>query len=100
MIRKQMLTSDSPDARLAKCAMPKLFKAQFRHASHYKNILLTANQLYEQGGIALQQGLSLLYSEWDNIEAGHTWAEAHASENKTAASLCSSYQIVGGHVLS
>ncbi len=72
---------------------------QQRHAEYYQSVLHEADALYEQGGEALKGGLALVDREWHNIEAGHTWATAHAEHDRAARELCSSYPDAGRYVL-
>ena len=65
--------------------------AQQRHAAHYKDVAAAADQLYLQGGESIQQGLALFDLEWNNIQAGHTWAEENAQQDKVALKLCDDY---------
>jgi tetratricopeptide (TPR) repeat protein len=73
--------------------------AQRRQAGHYKDILAATDGLYLQGGESLKKGLTLFDLEWGNIQAGQAWATAHASEDKTAAQLCSQYPGAGAYCL-
>ena len=70
-----------------------------RHALHYLEVLWATSRFYEQGGEALHQGLALFDREWDNIQAGHSWAVAHSSEDEEAAMLCSDYPHAGAYFL-
>ena len=70
-----------------------------RMAEHYLNVLIAARTLYDQGGETLKQGLTLFDDEVENIQAGQSWAEAHALEERAAASLCCEYPLAGGAVL-
>jgi tetratricopeptide (TPR) repeat protein len=78
---------------------PERSVCQQRHAEYYQSVLHEADALYEQGGEALKSGLSLVDREWHNIEAGHTWATAHAEHDRAARELCSSYPDAGRYVL-
>jgi tetratricopeptide (TPR) repeat protein len=49
---------------------------QKRFATHYKNVLAAANELYLEGGESLLHGLALFDLEWGNIQAGHAWVAA------------------------
>lgn len=46
---------------------------QKRFATHYKDVLAAANELYKEGDESLLRGLALFDLEWSNIEAGHAW---------------------------
>jgi len=52
--------------------------SQKRFATHYKDVLAAANELYKEGGASLLHGLALFDLEWGNIQAGHTWVAAQA----------------------
>ena len=73
--------------------------ASQRHAAHYVTVLRAADELYEQGGEAIQRGLALFDLEQKNIEAGQAWAEKHANENKRALELCDDYSTWGYMIL-
>lgn len=70
-----------------------------RQATHYATALRGANELYMQGGEALQRGLALFDLEWGNIQVGQAWAAANAERNQTAAKLCSDYPDAGSDIL-
>ena len=69
--------------------------AQQRHAARFHDVLGTASQLYLGGGAQMMLGLALFDLEWDNIQAGQAWAEAHTEETDSAATLCSEYSNAG-----
>jgi tetratricopeptide (TPR) repeat protein len=73
--------------------------AEHRHAKYYLEVLRTTSELYKQGGDALLQGLALFDREWDNIQAGHSWAVAHADQDEEAARWCSEYPQAGAYCL-
>ena len=60
--------------------------AQQRHAEHFKDVLSSATDLY-QNGDALS-GLRKFDMERMNIEAGWAWAKDNLAGNNSAASLC------------
>jgi len=53
--------------------------SQKRFATHYKDVLAAAKDLYKDGGKSLLRGLSLFDLEWGNIQAGHAWVTAQAN---------------------
>ena len=61
------------------------FIAQRRHAEHYRHVLDAAGISYDRSGEGIVHGLALFDLEWNNIEAGQTWAVAHSPQ------LCSTY---------
>jgi tetratricopeptide (TPR) repeat protein len=63
--------------------------AQQRHAEHFKEVLSSATDLY-QNGDALS-GLRKFDLERMNIDAGWAWAKGNLARNDAAASLCNSY---------
>jgi tetratricopeptide (TPR) repeat protein len=79
--------------------MPTLNQAQVRHAQHYLALLHAANELYQQGGDALKNGLSLSELEWSNIQIGQAWSEANAEKDDTATELCMAYSRAGVDLL-
>src|SRR5215216_6221635 len=71
-----------------------------RHATHYREVLAAANNLYLQGGEALARGLALLDLEWSNIQAGHTWvADQGVEADEDLAQLGMTYPYAGVDVL-
>ena len=70
-----------------------------RHAEHYQTVLATANDLYLQGGEYIGQGVALFDLEVENIQAGHTWAVAHAETHPTATRLTRDYPGYGASLL-
>jgi hypothetical protein len=45
-------------------------EAYLLHATHYKDVAGTADQVYVQGGESITRGLTLFDQEWLNIQAG------------------------------
>jgi tetratricopeptide (TPR) repeat protein len=73
---------------------------QKRHATHYRDVLITVDDLYLQGGHAMAGGLALFDLEWANIQAGHAWVSAHDIEaDKDIAVLAMSYPHAGLSVI-
>jgi len=62
---------------------------QHRHAKHYKEVLSSATELYENGDVLA--GLRKFDLERMNIEAGWAWAKKNFAGNDAAASLCCGY---------
>jgi len=77
----------------------RLAQAALRHAAHYARVLAGVDDLYLEGGEAIQVGLDLFDAEWDNIRAGQAWAMAHSGEREEAARLCSDFPDAGPHIL-
>jgi tetratricopeptide (TPR) repeat protein len=73
--------------------------ASKRHCKHYLAVLQTANDFYTRGGEAVVKGLELFDLEWPNIQAGQTWASAHADEDDIAADYCCRYPFDGAYCL-
>ncbi len=84
------------DARLSEADRATVQK---RHAMYSVTVLQAANTLYKQGGEAQKRGLDKFDLEWDNIQVGQAWAEAHTEADDTAAKLCNSYPHAGTHLL-
>jgi tetratricopeptide (TPR) repeat protein len=73
---------------------------QKRFATHYRNVLGAATDLYLEGGEALLRGLALFDLEWGNIRAGHAWVVAQAdAADPDVAQLRMSYPDAGIDVL-
>ena len=73
---------------------------QKRFATHYKEVLAAANELYKEGGEWLLRGLALFDLEWGNIQEGNAWVAAHAdTAGADVAWLAMSYPNVGAYVL-
>src|SRR6185369_2271865 len=79
--------------------MTSLHTAHLRHAMYHEIVLRTAEQLYEQGGEAINNGLELLDLEWANIKLAQAWAEKYSKNDFRAAKLCSDYSNVGEYSL-
>jgi tetratricopeptide (TPR) repeat protein len=73
---------------------------QKRFATHYKNVLAAAKELYKEGGESLLRGLALFDLEWGNIQAGHAWVAAQADPaDADVARLGMTYPDAGVYVL-
>ena len=73
---------------------------QKRFATHYKDVLAAANELYLEGGESLLRGLALFDLEWGNIQAGHAWVAAQAdAADADVARLGMTYPDAGVYVL-
>lgn len=70
-----------------------------QHAFHFLFVLNQATILYEQGGPATTEGLTLFDRERTNIETGQRWASEH-QRSMAAAKLVVFYGSVGAGVLS
>ncbi len=73
--------------------------AALSHARHYLEVIRSADDLYERGGESMMRGLALFDLELGNIEAGQSWAAAHAESDREAARLCSEYPDRGTYTL-
>lgn len=84
-----------------------LYAASLRHATHYKDVLSTSNDLYQKGGDSVLRGLALFDAEWSNIQTGQAWAAAQLSPTPrsfsandiAAIQLCAIYPDAGVDVL-
>jgi tetratricopeptide (TPR) repeat protein len=73
---------------------------QKRFATHYKNVLAAAKELYKEGGESLLRGLALFDLEWGNIQSGHAWVAAQAdAADADVDQLGIAYPDAGAHVL-
>ena len=74
---------------------------QKHFATHYRNVLAAANELYKKGGESVLRGLALFDLEWGNIQAGHAWVAAQTDEVDTdVVRLGMTYPNAGTYVLS
>ncbi len=74
---------------------------QKRFATHYKDVLAAAKELYIEGGEWLLRGLALFDLEWSNIQAGHAWVAAQAgAADEDVDRLGMAYPDAGVYVLS
>jgi len=71
-----------------------------RHAVYYQTVCGAADEFYARGGEWLLRGLGLFDLEWDNVEAGHRWAEENAAGNRRALELCDDYPAGCASILS
>ena len=76
-----------------------LTAAHLRLARHYEQVARAADDLYNQGGDKVLQGLALFDLEWPHIRAGQAWAAAHAEDDAVAALLCILYPDAAAHFL-
>jgi hypothetical protein len=74
--------------------------AALKHALHFAQVLGTANELFQAGGDALQQGLALFDREWTNIMAGQRTATVSIEAWTSAAGMAALYPALGAHILS
>jgi tetratricopeptide (TPR) repeat protein len=65
--------------------------ARLRHATHYQNVLASANNLYLEDGRGIARGLEMFDLERANIEAGQAWMISQADSDNEIARLCLSY---------
>ncbi len=75
----------------------------YLHATHYLELLRSANALYRSGGEASKVGLALFDTEWENVRSGQYFAAsrlAEDSEDAEAARLVSGYADAGWELLS
>jgi tetratricopeptide (TPR) repeat protein len=72
--------------------------AALRHARHYLEVIRIASGLYVQGGESMMRGLAFFDLEWGNIQAGQSWAAAHAQSDLEAATLCNDYPSYGNDI--
>jgi tetratricopeptide (TPR) repeat protein len=75
------------------------YAAQQQHAQHFLDVTWKTDQLYKEGGASFDAALALFDREWENIDAGQTWAATHAAQNDDAARLCSNYPYIAVHAI-
>jgi len=73
--------------------------ASLMHAQYYAGLLLRADQLYDQGGAHLEDGLRIFDDNWKNIEIGQKWSAKSADFDEAAASLSSEFPERGARCL-
>ncbi len=74
---------------------------QKRFATHYRDVLAAADELYLEGNESLLRGLALFDLEWGNIQAGHAWVAAQAdAADADVTRLGMTYPDAGAYVLS
>lgn len=74
-------------------------KARLYHARHYRDVLAAADELYGKGGDSITKALEIFDTEWPNIRAGQAWAAANIADSDDITDLCSSYPVVGWHLI-
>jgi len=110
LLRRSLVLYDDTTARYRLHDLARLFAdarlsveersaGQMHHATHYLSVLWETNDLYKQGGEALNRGLALFDLEWRNIQTGQTWAEEQSDRDNTAAELCDDYPDAGAYLL-
>jgi tetratricopeptide (TPR) repeat protein len=67
--------------------MPSLREAQYRHASHYRDVADEADDIYLKGGEYMLRGLELFDRERYHIEAAFEWLAPRRDEALTDALL-------------
>jgi tetratricopeptide (TPR) repeat protein len=75
------------------------YAARLKHASHYKDVLSAADDLYLEGSENVLLGLRLFDLEWDNIRAGQAWLTSAPQVDPVIAELCKAYPNAGTYVL-
>ena len=83
----------------ARCTDEERRSIRNKMADHALTLLARGNELYLQGGEALERGLALFDTQRLSIESGWTWASAHAEQDEWADQLCVRYPVVGSDVL-
>src|SRR5215213_8624725 len=72
---------------------------QKRFATHYRDVLAAAKELYLRGGEALLRSLALFDLEWGNIQEGHAWVAQADAADADVAQLAMTYPLAGVYVL-
>jgi len=73
-------------------------EAHLIHSYHYFRVLITANDLYKEGGEKVLTGLRLFDLEWENIRAGQAWVSFNSDE-VYYLELCNEYPSAGSSIL-
>lgn len=73
--------------------------AALRHSRYFANLLLRADELYQEGEIHVVEGLRLFDENQKNIELGQKWASVHAETIEDAATLALEYPDRGANCL-
>ncbi len=74
--------------------------SQIRFATHYRDVLAAANELYKEGSESLLRGLGLFDLEWGNIQAGYAWVAAQIDiPDADVAQLGITYPDAGLYIL-
>ncbi|MBI5876151.1 MAG: ATP-binding protein [Chloroflexi bacterium] len=71
-----------------------------RHASHYADMLVVAQMLYDKGGENIYYALRLYDLEVVNISTGQRWASSNAANSEVVSEICLGYAGKGGVILS
>lgn len=79
--------------------MPRSQDADLRHSAYYLNVLSDADEAFQQGGEAMEEGLRLFEMAWNNIRGGQTRSRDYSEIDPRAAELCSNYSMVGANLL-
>ncbi|MGV8125610.1 MAG: tetratricopeptide repeat protein [Methanothrix sp.] len=90
------LARDFADSRLNEAESE---PAKCRHAEHYMGVLALAEEIFEQGKEATQNGLQLFDQERTNILTGQSWAERNLEGTSATIDLCKSYPNDGAYIL-
>lgn len=73
--------------------------AALRHARYFANLLLRADELYQAGGVHVEEGLRLFDQNHKNIEIGQQWSADHAEVDEDAATLALEFPERGANCL-
>ena len=79
--------------------MTSLRTALLRHAKCFATILLSADELYQQGGSRVEDGLRLFDANRQNIEQGQQWAANNSEMDEEAATLALEFPERGANCL-
>ena len=84
----------------AKWSVEERAVGQKHFATHYKNVLAAADELYMEGGESLLRGLALFDLEWGNIQEGYDWVAAQGdAADADVDRLGMAYPDAGAYVL-
>ena len=74
-------------------------RAELLKAYHYQTLLHELEQLYTQGQGDTNEILRRLQDDWEQIKQAQAWSAAYATDDEAAATLCSKFAGIAGHLL-
>jgi len=74
-------------------------EARIKHASHYMDVMETADAMYEKGNENILLGLRLFDLEWEHIRSAHTWIAEKVEKSEQIAELAMLYPDASAYCL-
>lgn len=68
-----------------------IYRAQYRLAHHYLDILRTVQRTYQQGNESVTRALTMFDQEHEQVKQYQAWAATHAGQDDRAAAICSDF---------